>query len=211
MGYSKALLWIVCLSPAGWLAWEAIAGGLGANPIEAITHATGDWALRLLFVTLAVTPLRRLTGWNSIIRYRRMLRLFAFFYASLHFLTYAVLDHFFALGSILEDVTTRRYVTVGFAGFVLLIPLAVTSTQRMIRRLGGRRWRALHRLVYVSAIAGVVHYLWLVKIDVRPPVIYALILSLLLGARLWVGYGQPARKPVARIPSLRLRGARTPG
>ncbi len=181
-------------------------GGLGANPIEAITHTTGDWTLRFLLVTLAVTPLRWVTGWNPIVRYRRMVGLFAFFYGSLHFLAYAVLDHFFALDSMLEDVVTRRYVTAGFVGFVLMIPLAVTSTQAMIRRLGGRRWRVLHRFVYASAIAGVVHYLWLVKIDVRPPLIYALILSLLLAARLWRAW--PARMSVKRaVATLRVSGA----
>ena len=127
---------------------------MGANPIEEITHRTGDWALRLLLVTLAVTPIRRLAGWQPVIRFRRMLGLFAFFYATLHFSTYLVFDHFFDLLLILEDVAERRYVTAGFFGFVLMIPLAVTSTQGWIRRLG-RRWTSLHRLVYLSAAAGV--------------------------------------------------------
>ena len=183
--YAKLLVFLACLLPAGVLVSSGVTGTLGANPVEAVTHTTGDWTLRFLLLTLAVTPFRWVTGWNVVVRYRPMLGLFAFFYASLHFLTYTVFDHVFALDSILEDVTTRRYVTAGFLGFVLLIPLALTSTQAMIRRLGGRRWRALHRLVYVSAIAGVVHYLWLVKIDVRPPLAYAAILSLLLVARLW--------------------------
>ena len=180
-------------------------GGLGANPIEAVTHTTGDWTLRFLLITLAVTPFRWVTGWNPVMRYRRMLGLFTFFYAGLHFLAYAVLDHFLALNSILEDVVTRRFVTAGFVGFVLLIPLAATSTPGMIRRLGGRRWQALHRLVYVSAMAGVVHYLWLVKLDVRPPLIYALILSLLLGARFWHRRVQSGRAPSPRrwLPRLR--------
>ena len=204
--YAKPFVFVGCLLPGGLLVWDGMTGGLGANPIEAITHTTGDWTLRFLLVTLAVTPLRWMTGWNPIVRHRRMLGLFAFFYGSLHFLAYAVLDHFFALDSMLEDVVTRRYVTAGFVGFVLMIPLAVTSTQAMIRRLGGRRWRVLHRFVYASAIAGVVHYLWLVKIDVRPPLIYALILSLLLAARLWRAW--PARTSVKRaVETLRVSGA----
>ena len=181
----KPLVFAACLIPLGLLVWRGFTGGLTANPIEYITHRTGDWTLRLLLITLAITPLRRLTGWNAAIRLRRMLGLFAFFYGSLHFLTYVVLDHFFALDSILEDVTDRRFVTAGFTGFVLMIPLALTSTQAMVRRLGGRRWRALHRLVYVSACAGVIHYLWLVKADLRPPLLYAAALALLLGYRLW--------------------------
>ena len=182
----KPVIFAVCLIPLALLLWGGFTGGLTANPIEFITHRTGDWTLRLLLVTLAITPLRRLTGWNAVIRLRRMLGLFAFFYGSLHFLTYVVLDHFFALESMLEDLTDRRFVTAGFTGFVLMIPLALTSTQAMVRRLGGRRWRALHRLVYVSACAGVVHYTWLVKADLRPPLLYAAILALLLGYRLQV-------------------------
>jgi len=183
--YAKPLVFLACLLPVGVLVWSGMVGALGANPVETVTHSTGDWTLRFLLLTLAVTPARWVTGWNGVIRYRRMLGLFAFLYASLHFLTYTVFDHFFALDSMLEDVTTRRYVTAGFVGFVLLIPLAVTSTQTMIGRLGGRRWCALHRLVYVSAIAGVVHYVWLVKIDRRPPLVYATVLMLLLGVRVW--------------------------
>ena len=182
----KPLVFAACLVPLGLLVWRGFTGGLTANPIEFVTHRTGDWTLRLLLVTLAITPLRRLTGWNAVIRLRRMLGLFAFFYGSLHLLTYVVLDHFFAFGSMLEDLTDRRFVTAGFTGFVLMIPLALTSTQAMVRRLGGRRWQALHRLVYVSACAGVVHYLWLVKADLRPPLVYAGVLALLLGLRLYV-------------------------
>ena len=168
--------------------------GLGANPIEAITHATGDWTLRFLLLTLSISPLRRLTGWNPVMQVRRMLGLFAFYYASLHVLTYVVLDHFFALSSIVEDVITRRYITAGFAGFVLMIPLAVTSSRGMVRRLGGRRWRALHRLVYASAVAGVAHYLWMVKVDSRPPLIYAAVLVALFGLR-------AGRRGAARVSS----------
>ena len=180
---SKPFVFLACLIPAILLGWDAFTGGLGVNPIEDITHRTGDWALRFLLVTLAVTPLRRLAGWHGLIRFRRMVGLFAFFYAVLHFSTYLVFDHFFDLLLIIDDVAERKYVTAGFVGFVLMIPLAVTSTQGWIRRLG-RRWTALHRLVYASAVAGVVHFLWLVKIDIGEPLIYAVILALLLGARL---------------------------
>ena len=179
----KPVVFLACLSPALLLGWDAFTGGLGVNPIEDITHRTGDWALRFLLVTLAVTPLRRLAGWNGLVRFRRMVGLFAFFYAVLHFSTYLVFDHFFDLLLIIDDVAERKYVTAGFVGFVLMIPLAVTSTQGWIRRLG-RRWTALHRLVYASAVAGVVHFLWLVKIDIGEPLIYAVILAILFAARL---------------------------
>ncbi|MDH5512970.1 MAG: sulfoxide reductase heme-binding subunit YedZ, partial [Gammaproteobacteria bacterium] len=158
---------------------------LGANPIETLNRYTGDWVLRFLMITLTVTPLRRLTGWNGLLRYRRMLGLFAFFYACLHFLSYVWLDQFFALSEILRDVAKRPYITVGFTSFLMLIPLAVTSTSGMIRRLGAKRWQQLHRLVYFIGIGGVVHFLWLVKSDLREPLVYAAILALLLGFRIW--------------------------
>lgn len=183
----KPFVFLACLIPALLLVRDAFTGGLGVNPIEDITHRTGDWALRLLLVTLAVTPLRRLAGWNGLIRFRRMFGLFAFFYAVLHFSTYLVFDHFFDLLLIIDDVAERKYVTAGFIGFVLMIPLAVTSTQGWIRRLG-KRWAVLHRLVYASAVAGVVHFLWLVKIDIGEPLIYAAILTVLLCARLAYRY-----------------------
>ena len=200
----KPFVFLACLIPALLLGWDAFTGGLGANPIEEITHRTGDWALRLLLVTLAVTPIRRLAGWQPVIRFRRMLGLFAFFYATLHFSTYLVFDHFFNLLLILEDIAERRYVTAGFFGFVLMIPLAVTSTQGWIRRLG-RRWTSLHRLVYLSAAAGVVHFLWLVKIDIVEPLVYAAILTALLAARLayrrgWIGGRGRATAPPAAGP-----------
>jgi sulfoxide reductase heme-binding subunit YedZ len=183
----KPFVFVACLIPALLLVGDAFTGGLGVNPIEDITHRTGDWALRLLLLTLAVTPLRRLAGWHGLIRFRRMLGLFAFFYAVLHFSTYLIFDHFFDLLSILDDVAERRYVTAGFVGFVLMIPLAVTSTQGWIRRLG-KRWASLHRLVYASALAGVVHFLWLVKIDIGEPLIYAAVLTALLAARVAYHY-----------------------
>jgi methionine sulfoxide reductase heme-binding subunit len=180
------VLFAASLGPLAWLAWAAWSRRLGANPIETITHETGLWTLRFLMITLAVTPLRRITGWNDLIRFRRMLGLFAFFYGSLHLLTYVWLDQFFDWASIVKDVAKRPFITAGFSGFVLLVPLALTSTAGMIRRLGGRAWRRLHRLAYVAAGLGVVHYWWLVKIDTRRPRNYAVILAILLGARLAV-------------------------
>ena len=182
----KPVVFVACLIPLALLGWKAYSGGLGANPIEVITHATGDWTLRFLIITLAITPIRKLTGRLWLIRYRRMFGLFAFSYGALHFLTYIWLDKFFDLHDMLHDIAKRRFITVGFAGFVLLIPLALTSTKGWIRRLGGKRWQALHRLIYFSAIAGVVHYLWLVKADIREPAKYAAILAVLLGYRIAV-------------------------
>ncbi|MGA2325332.1 MAG: protein-methionine-sulfoxide reductase heme-binding subunit MsrQ [Bryobacteraceae bacterium] len=174
---TKAAVFLLALAPLVWLA----ARPLGANPIETVTHATGDWTLRFLVLTLAVTPLRKLLGIPELIRFRRMLGLFAFFYGTLHFLTYLWLDKFFDTADILKDVARRPFITAGFTGFVLLVPLALTSTAGWIRRLGGKRWRMLHRLVYVSALAGVLHYYWLVKSDVRGPLLYfALVAALLL-------------------------------
>lgn len=165
------------------LAVRAGSDALGANPIEAATHFSGTWALRFLLATLAVTPLRRLGGWHSLVAYRRMLGLTAFAYASLHFSIWAILDLGLEFGAIVEDVRERPFVTAGFSAFVLLIPLAVTSTRRWMRRLG-RRWIWLHRMVYVAAALAVVHYLWLVKADLREPLVYAAVLGVLLGARL---------------------------
>jgi sulfoxide reductase heme-binding subunit YedZ len=164
--------------------WDGWQGNLGANPIEETTHRTGDWALRFLLITLAVTPLRRWFGWGRLHRLRRMFGLYAFFYALLHFLTYLVLDQFFDWGEIIKDIIKRPYITMGFSAFVMLIPLAATSTNGMMRRLG-RRWGQLHQLVYVIAVAGVLHYLWLVKADTRQPLIYAFVLLFLLLARSW--------------------------
>jgi len=190
----KPWVFVACLVPLVWLVWRGLTGALTANPIEDITHRTGDWALRLLLVTLAITPLRRMLGWSSLASYRRMIGLFAFFYAALHLSTYLVLDFFFAFDLILDDVIERRYVTAGLTAFMLLLPLALTSTTGMIRRLGGARWRQLHRLVYLAAVAAVVHYLWLVKIDIGPPLVYAAVLAVLLGLRLWFHYAKrPAR------------------
>jgi sulfoxide reductase heme-binding subunit YedZ len=179
----KLPVFVLCFTPILLLAWRAFNGGLGANPIEFITHATGDWTLRFLAITLAVTPLRKLLRWPELVRFRRMLGLFAFFYGCLHFLTYVWLDKFFDWAEITKDIAKRPFIRVGFIAFVLLIPLAITSTVGWIRRLGGKRWQRLHRLVYVSAIAGVVHYYWLVKSDITLPVFYGAIITLLLAYR----------------------------
>ncbi len=183
----KPAVLIACLLPLAWLGWRAVSGGLGANPIEAIIRYNGDWALRMLLITLAVTPLRERLGWVWLIRVRRMLGLYAFFYATLHLLSYVVLDQFFAWGEILADILKRPYITIGMTCFALLIPLAVTSTNAMVRRLGGRRWKRLHRLVYLIGIGAVVHYYMLVKADVREPLLYGAILALLLGYRVVMG------------------------
>ena len=171
--------------PAASLVVGALTDGLGAEPIERVTHVTGDWTLRFLLLTLAVTPLRRLLGWRWIAPLRRTFGLTAFTYGCLHYLTYLWLEHFFDWELIVEDVLDRRYVTAGFAALLCLAPLAATSTRRMARRLG-RRWKSLHRLVYLAAALGVTHFLWLVKADLAEPLIYAAVLVLLLGARLWL-------------------------
>lgn len=182
--FLKPLVFILCLLPLALLVFDAFSDQLGANPIEAITHRTGDWALRLLLLSLTVTPVRRLFNWIWATRLRRMLGLYAFFYALLHFLSYFVLDQFFDWDEILKDIIKRPYITIGFAAFVLLIPLALTSTNGMIRRLGPR-WNKLHKLVYVIGLCAVFHYLWLVKADNLQPLIYAGIFIFLMALRAW--------------------------
>ncbi|HWW88098.1 MAG TPA: protein-methionine-sulfoxide reductase heme-binding subunit MsrQ [Vicinamibacterales bacterium] len=197
----KPLVFVAALGPAGWLVWAALTGNLSANPLSDLTNETGVWTLRFLCVTLALTPLRRITGWNSLIRFRRMVGLFAFFYGSLHFLTYVIVDRFAGLDfpngivawttirnlakSVGDDIYKRPFITVGFTAWSTMVPLAVTSTAGMIRRLGGRLWNKIHRLVYVTASAGVIHYWWLVKADVRRPITYGVVVGLLLGYRLY--------------------------
>ena len=196
----KPLVFAAALVPCAHLVWRGFNGNLTADPLVEITNETGIWTLRFVVVTLAITPIRRLSGWNTIIRFRRMLGLFAFFYAMLHFLTYLVGDRFASLdfpdgfvawstfvnlmASIWDDIAKRPYITVGFIAFVSMIPLALTSTAGWIRRLGGRNWQRLHRLIYLTGIAGVVHYWWRVKADTLHPLIYALLVALLLGYRL---------------------------
>ena len=180
----KATLFVVCLMPLGLLIWRGFTGGVTANPIEFITHTLGWWTLGFLLVTLSVTPLRRALDMPWLLRLRRMLGLYAFFYASLHFLTWLVIDQFFDWQDIVKDIIKRPYITVGFSAFVLLLPLAATSTNAMVRRLGAARWQLLHRLVYVIATLGVVHFWWLVKKDIREPAVFAIVLAALLGVRL---------------------------
>jgi sulfoxide reductase heme-binding subunit YedZ len=181
--WGKSALWLLCLMPLGRLIFLGLNDRLGANPIEFITHSTGTWTLVGLLLTLSVTPLRKLSGLTWLLRFRRLLGLFAFFYACLHFITYIWLDQFFDPASIAKDVVKRPFITVGFSAFVLLLPLAATSNQRMMKKLG-RNWQRLHRLIYLIASLGVVHYWWLVKKDITQPLIYACVLAILLAMRL---------------------------
>lgn len=202
----KALVFAACLIPLARLITLGYFDRLGANPIEFITRSTGTWVLIFLLITLTVTPLRRITGWQWLIKLRRMLGLFAFFYACLHFTTYIWLDQFFDVQEIIKDVIKRPFITIGFASFILLIPLAVTSTNAMVRRLGGKRWQALHRLVYFVAVGGVIHYWWLVKKDLTQPIIYAALLSVLLGYRIILYLNKTGRlswlKTLRRAPGI---------
>ncbi len=184
MALAKTFVWILALAPAAVLVWKGFHQDLGPNPIEYITHATGDWTLRFLLVTLAISPLRKILRFPQLIRFRRLLGLFAFFYGFLHFLTYLLLDQFLDFPAMLQDIGKRPFITAGFGSFVLMLPLAATSTAGWIRRLGGKRWQQLHRLIYLSAALGVLHYYWLVKSDIRMPVLYGVILAVLLSARL---------------------------
>lgn len=180
----KPLVFVLSLGPAFYLLYLGLTNDLGINPAETLQLETGTWALRFLVATLAITPARRLTGWNRLIQYRRMVGLFAFFYAFAHVLTYLILDQSFALDQMMADVFKRPFITMGFIAFVLMIPLALTSTKGWIRRLG-RRWQSLHRLIYVSGVAAAVHYIWKVKVALGPPVYYAVAIALLLGFRLF--------------------------
>lgn len=191
--WSKPVVFLLCLLPLAALGWRALHGELTANPIEFITHATGDWTLRFLVITLCVTPFRKILHLPELIRFRRMLGLFVFFYACLHFTTYIWLDKFFDLSDMWKDIAKRKFITVGFAAFLLLIPLAVTSTAGWIRRLGGKRWQLLHRLIYFSAVLGVIHYYWLVKSAVIKPLSYGAIVAVLLLWRFFAALSK--RKP----------------
>jgi len=219
----KPLVFVSALTPAGYLAWAALTGNLSANPLGDVTNGTGDWALRFLCITLAITPLRRISGWNGAIKFRRMLGLFAFLYGGLHVLTYVILDRLAGLdlsgvndswmvsralaAAVSRDIYKRPFIAVGFTAFALMIPLAATSTTGMIRRLGGRRWQALHRLMYVACIAAALHYWWLVKADVRRPVAYGVVIATLLAFRLyWARFHvkQTASRPV--VPRVSVAG-----
>jgi methionine sulfoxide reductase heme-binding subunit len=182
--WTKPILFFLCLLPIGAIAWPFFHGDIIPDPAAFIQHSTGDWILRFLVITLTITPLRKILAIPELIRFRRMFGLFAFSYACLHFLTYIGFDKLFNLSEIWKDVAKRPYITVGFTGFVLLIPLALTSTAGWIRRLGGRRWQMLHRLIYISAICGVIHYYWLVKSAVIRPVTYGAIVAILLAWRI---------------------------
>lgn len=205
----KFPVFVACLVPLGQLAWRALHGDLTANPIEYITHQTGDWTIIFVVITLAVTPARKLLRLPELIRFRRMLGLFAFFYGLLHFSTWIGLDNFFAWSDMLHDVRKRPFITVGFTGFALMIPLAVTSTAGWIRRLGGKRWLALHRLIYATAVCGVVHYYWLVKSDVRKPVFYGVLVILLLLFRVGIWFFAKRGKATAATARQELTAAET--
>lgn len=187
----KVLVFMVCLMPAVWLTYALFTDQLGANPIEEITRDSGLWALRFLLLTLCLTPIRWLTGISQIIRFRRMTGLFAFFYAVIHMLLYLWLDQFFDWSEIWKDIVKRPFITVGFINFILLLPLVVTSTNKMMKRLGGKRWKQLHKLTYVVAPLACLHFLMLVKADIREPVLYIVILALLLAVRLYHHYLKP--------------------
>ncbi len=198
---TKIAIFLGALIPLGRLAWKAFHDGLGANPVEVITHSTGDWTLILILTTLSVTPLRKLTKQFWLIGVRRMIGLFAFFYGCLHFTTYLWLDKSFDVHEMIKDIAKRPFITVGFTAFVLMIPLALTSTKGWIRRLG-KNWQRLHRLIYVTGIAGVVHYIWLVKVDKHKPLEYGFVLSILLLYRVGVWLSEARKKlpPAALRP-----------
>jgi methionine sulfoxide reductase heme-binding subunit len=213
----KVAVFVLSLGPVAWLVWAASTGNLSANPLSDITNETGVWTLRFVCVTLAITPLRRLTGWNALIRFRRMAGLFAFFYGTLHLSTYVVVDRFAGLDfpdgiaawstvrnlarSVVEDIGKRPFITVGFTAWSTMVPLALTSTAGMIRRLGGRKWNLLHRLVYATAVLGVVHYWWLVKADVSRPLTYGVVVGVLLAIRIYWSRTRAVASVPARAPA----------
>jgi sulfoxide reductase heme-binding subunit YedZ len=190
----KPVVWILCLAPLGFLVYDGFTDNLTANPVEKVTNTTGIWTLRLIVATLAVTPLRWATHLNQLINYRRVLGLFAFFYGSLHFTIYVITTFFiggfseFDASGLWADLIERPYITAGFTAFVLMIPLALTSTTGWIRRMGGRKWNLLHRLIYITALAAVLHYFWKVKLDATYPIYYGIGVAILLGIRLWRNY-----------------------
>lgn len=185
IGGVKAVVFVLALLPAGMLVWQASTDIFDANPLETLIRGLGRWALNFLLLTLTITPLRRLSGWHWLIRLRRMLGLFSFFYVCLHLVCYLWVDQSLDWLAIGKDILKRPFITMGMLAFVLLLPLAITSSNQAVRHLGGRRWQALHRIVYLIAIAAVLHFWWLVKIDTRVPLYYALTLAVLLGLRLW--------------------------
>jgi len=198
----KPLVFLVCLGPLATLAWKVTQQNLGANPVDVITRSTGKWTLTFLLITLAISPLRKLSGMPWLIRFRRMLGLLAFFYGSLHLTTYVWLDKFFDVQAMLHDIAKRKFITAGMTAWACMLPLAITSTTGWIRRLGGKRWQKLHRLIYLSAAAGVIHFIWLVKADLRRPLTYGAVLALLLAYRstTWL-LGRAKSKANARQPA----------
>jgi methionine sulfoxide reductase heme-binding subunit len=216
----KPFIFVASLGPVVWLVWAALRGDLSANPLSDITNETGVWAIRFICLTLAITPARRLSGWNWLVKFRRMVGLYAFLYATLHFLTYVIVDRFAGLDfsngmmswttgvnlakSVGDDIYKRPFITVGFMAWLTMVPLAITSTAGWIRRLGGKGWNRLHKLVYATGLIAVLHYWWLVKADVRRPLIYAAVVLTLLGLRTYRLVGQRANyRGDARSPRLR--------
>ena len=198
----KVFIWLAALAPLAVLVWQGLHDDLTADPVKYITHFTGRTALIILFVTLCVTPIRRVTGWNGIVRLRRLVGLFSFFYAVIHLLIYLAFDRGFVFTELGEDIAKRPYITIGFTAWLMLLALAVTSPQAMLRRMGGKRWRALHRLVYVVPVLGVIHFTWAQKKDISLPLLYAAVLGAIYAIRLamWarnrIGFGQPAGEPI---------------
>jgi len=201
----KVPVFLLSLGPAFVLTWKGFHDGLGANPIDVITRTTGRWTLTFLLITLSVTPVRKLSGLTWLIRYRRMLGLFAFFYGSLHLMTYVWLDKFFDVHGMLHDIAKRRFITAGMTAWFLMLPLALTSTTGWIRRIGGKRWQRLHRLIYFSAAAGVIHFIWLVKADLRCPFTYGAVLLAHLAHRViaWLVARVRARRMLAAQQTVR--------
>ena len=192
----KPSVWLICLAPFALLVYDGFTDNLTANPIEKITNTTGIWTLRLIVATLAITPLRWFSGINQLINYRRLIGLFAFFYGCLHFTTFFLFDHQFDISGMWQDVLKRPYITAGFVAFVLMIPLAITSTTGWIRRMGGKNWNLLHKAIYITALAAVLHYFWKVKLDATNPVYYGLVVAALLGFRAWRNF---ARKQASEV------------
>ena len=202
--WTKVFVFLLCLVPLGALVWRGFHNGLGANPVEFIQLTTGRWTLRFLIFTLCITPFRKLFNLPELIRFRRMLGLFAFSYLCIHFLTYLVLDQSFDFAAIWKDIAKRPFITVGFLSFLLLLPLALTSTAGWIRRLGGKRWQMLHRLIYFAAVAGVIHYYWKVKSDVRMPLFYGALVAILLAWRLGNWFSKRKGQASVRVTAPRV-------
>ena len=198
----KVFIWLAALAPLAVLVWQGLHDDLTADPVKYITHFTGRTALIILFITLCITPIRRFSGWNGIVRLRRLVGLFSFFYAVIHLLIYLAFDRGFVFTELAEDIAKRPYITIGFTAWLMLLALAVTSPQAVLRRMGGKRWRALHRLVYVVPVLGVIHFTWAQKKDISLPLLYAAVLGAIFAVRvaLWarnrIGFGQPAGEPV---------------